>query len=176
VTGGIYGISTVRETDGDVFAYLITGDTGGEVKIIQGGSGGGGSIGYPSTGTIESQTFESTTATAFNRFFLNYNLPTNTSLKLQVAVAEYPIGCDPSSLAPGVSCCDSATYQYRGPTSTTDYFTAAAGSSNLTGSVPVMASGSYTNPGRCFRYRATLGTTDSNTTPTLNDFTVNYSP
>ena len=67
--------------------------------------------------------------------------------------------------------CNSINYDYIGwdGTSTTKFATGSA--------IPLGNIGTnYRNPGRCFRFKAFLSTTDDNQSPVLYDFLVNYSP
>jgi hypothetical protein len=181
VPGNVIRMATVKQSNGDAYAYVMTGDSGKQLKIIAGGEGGGTIGGYAMSSSLghvpafESQPVDVKDLTGvtdpitFNRFTVNYTLPTSTSIQAQVAVADYPTGCT-------VNCCQSATYDYRGPTSTSDFYTAAVGSTTLSGAVPFLATGSYVNPGHCLRYKLYLDTTDISKTPVVSDFSVNYSP
>lgn len=155
----IYGVSSVLESDGDVYSYIITTDIN-EFHIIQGGPGGK----FSTSGTFTSSTIPApdlSQSTAFNRFEVNFNQPLGTNITFQVAVAD--VGLDGT--------CATATYSFVGPDATgASYFSG-------NGIVPIGTIGSsYRNPGRCFRYRAYLTTSETTQTPTLYDFTVSYSP
>jgi prepilin-type N-terminal cleavage/methylation domain-containing protein len=159
IDSGINGITAVLEADGDAYSYIITGDASSELKIIEGGPGGQ----YASAGVFESQTLNVNHLSAFNRFFANFNLPSQTTIKFQVAVK------DPTS-----GSCSGVTFaslDFVGPDGTSlTYFTSEA-------AIPLNDDGAgFENPGQCFRFRAYLETADSSQTPTLYDFTVNYSP
>lgn len=156
---GIFGIAAIKETDGDAYAYLITGDTANELKVVQGG---------PDGYYVESGTYESPTADAdfsysrlFNYFEPETTIPTaDTTLRFQIAIA------DPVS-----NSCTNANYVFSGPDGTTNtYYTSndmIALDDNGTG---------YENPGRCLKYRAFFDTADYNQTPILEQVIINYSP
>ena len=95
----------------------------------------------------------------------NVSQPISTGISLQVAVAPAVAGN-----------CAGATFTYLGPdASSSTFFTptgAPISASVPFGSYPI----NYTNPGRCFRYKAFLTTSDPTTSPILYDVSVNYSP
>lgn len=154
---GIYGVAGVKETDGDAYAYLITGDSGNELKIVQGGPDGN----YVESGTYESAVFDPGSSVAYNRFSSSSTTPPNTTLLYQVAAA------DPVS-----DSCTGAVYNYVGPDGTGSTFFEPVGDP-----IPLDNTGAgYENPARCFRVKAYLTTTDYNTTPVISDIVVNYSP
>jgi type II secretory pathway pseudopilin PulG len=159
VNNGIYGVSSVLESDGEAYSYVVTGDNTNEFKAILGGPGGTGSNYYP-TGTFESSTFDAGITTAFNRIDSTLEIPSQTNLTYQVAVANAVNGS-----------CSGAIFSFVGPdgTANTSYGTSG-------GPIPFGSTGDYSNPGRCFRYRATLSTEDSAFTPILDDIQINYSP
>jgi type II secretory pathway pseudopilin PulG len=155
---GVNGIASVFEPDGDVFSYIITGDTSRELKLITGGGGSGGI--YTSNGTFTSQAFDLGHSVVFNRFFYNASLPANTSIQFQIAAAD-----------PGPSGCSDAAYTFIGPdlTEATKYTDGSP--------IPFNNDGiGFENPARCFKYRAFLSTADTNVTPVLKDFNFNYTP
>lgn len=154
---GLYGVAGVTESDGDTFAYLITGDDVNELKVVQGGPDGA----YLESGSYESAIFDVGYSTAFNRIEGTTNLPANTNIRYQVAVA------DPVS-----GSCNGAEYVYVGPDGTGGSYFPAEGEKIALDDDDM----GYENPGRCFRYKAFLNTSDYNQTPTLFDVTVNYSP
>jgi hypothetical protein len=160
---GIQGVSSVLQSNGYAYSYIVTGDANSELKIILGGAGGQ----YSSAGTYTSEPFDNLTETAFNRFTAMANNPPQTEISLQVAVAE---SVNDS--------CDHSNYTYIGPdrdNPETTFFTVNNGL--ITGPVPYLTTGQYyANPGRCFRYKVYLSSSDSTKTPSLFDFTVNYSP
>ena len=107
---------------------------------------GGPSGKTSSSGIFESRTFTFINPTAFNHLSYTADLPGGTAIRFQSAVSG-----------------DCSSYSY----------------------VDVDASGAipfdnpvagYTNPGRCFRYKAILTTASTLTTPILYDVTINYSP
>jgi hypothetical protein len=160
---GINGIATVVEQDGDAWSYLITGDATSEFKIIAGGPGGQ----FATTGTFTSSIFDVTTVlgpdreTAFNRINVTADVPVQTSLSFQIAIADPISG----------SCTDS-NYVYVGPDGTSSTFFAPP-----TGVIPLNDDNTgYENPAGCFRYRAFLSTNNAGSTPVLYDVSVNYSP
>lgn len=158
VTGGIYGISSVLQSDGYAYSYIVTGDTNAELKIILGGAGGQ----HSQSGTFESSIFDASQSAAFNRISATINKPSQTDLLLQVAVA-----------SAANNSCNNANFTYIGPDGTSgSYFT---GTSSISSAIPLITIGNYSNPGRCFRYKAFLSTADIMQTPVLYDVSVNYS-
>jgi hypothetical protein len=158
---GVNGVASVLQSNGYAYSYIITGDASSELKIILGGAGGQ----YSSAGIFESSPFDVTTVglnqTAFNRFDATFLQPPQTTIGFQVAVANAVSGS-----------CTGASYTFIGPgrtSNTTDLYTSGS-------SVPLFSSGSYTNPGRCFKYKVYFTSSDVTQTPELYDFTVNYSP
>ena len=155
IDSGINGVASVVEADGDAYSYIITGDSDSELKIIEGGPGGQ----YSSSGTFTSSYFDATTSAVFINFVPNFSQPSQTTVRFQVAVAD----------AVNNSCVN-ALYSFVGPNGYgNDYYTTA-------GTIPTITSGNYTNPGRCFKYKAYLDTTDATFSPTVNDMTINYLP
>lgn len=151
------GISSVLETDGDVYSYIITGDLNSELKIIEGGPGGA----FSQTGTFESSTFDAQNQSAFYRIYPTFLKLSQTDITFQVAGAD---------VNPLTGNCTGTTFNFVGPDgAATTYFTNSA-------AIPTSISGNYKNPSRCFRYKAFLSTTDITQSPTLYDVTVNYSP
>jgi len=159
IATGVNGIASVQEEDGDTYSYIITGDATSELKIIQGGGGGGGGT-YTSAGSFESSILDASHSSMFNRFDVTaISPPPDTTLTYQVSIVD----------AVGGSCA-SATYTYVGPDKTTGtYFTTSS-------QLPLGTAVGYTNPGRCFRYKTYMTTSNSNNTPILYDLSVNYSP
>lgn len=154
VDTGVRGLASVKETDGDAFSYIITGDASAELKIIEGFAG------EVLSGSYESKTFDAGSSAAFNRFTASATVPTGTTIAYQVAVA------------PAVSgSCGTANFDFIGPDGTgSTEFTAS------TNPIPLLTSGGYQNPGRCMRYKVIFTTTDPSIMPVLNDITINYSP
>lgn len=163
VDSGINGIASVLEADGDIYSYIITGDATTEFKIIEGGPGGS----YATSGEFESATLPDPGDTVvFNRFSATVSQPSQTTIKLQVAVANAVDGS-----------CTNSPFTFVGPNgSVSDYFYPSGNSINAAVPVSTSGPGSYINPGRCFRYKVFFTTTDILQSPTLYDFTVNYSP
>ena len=161
VDTGVHGVASIVEADGNAFSYIVTGDADAEFKIIEGGPGGS----YATSATFESQTFDSGYATAFNRVIANVSQPALTTIRMQVAVTSAVSGSCPAS---------SSSYSYLGPGGDSgQYFTPSNGV--ITALVPLITSGNYINPGRCFRYKVFLDTTDSGQSPVFYDANVNYS-
>ena len=161
---GINGVAGILQADGDAYSYIITGDTTAELKIIPGGDGGGG--GYMSSGTFESQTIPipiPANDTSFNRFEVLVNHPSQTDIYFQVAVAKAINNS-----------CSGVTFNFVGSDGTSSTFfttTETSGPQTFSYSIPPSI-----NPGRCFRYKAYLSTTDSTRAPTFYQIDVNYSP
>lgn len=155
ITNGATGVSAIQEVDGDVYAYLISGASNDQFKIIEGGNGGI----YAGSGTFESDTFDATNSVLFNRFIANVTQPASTNIKMQVTVATNCAG----------------PFNYIGPDQTSGSYFEPVGAS-ISAQIPLGDYGNYHNPGRCFRYKAWFSTSDSGQSPVLNDVTVNYSP
>ncbi len=154
---GFNDLTSVSEADGDNFVYMVANTNVNELKIIQGGPDGR----YLDSGTLVSTIYNPGYQTAFNRIVATSSTPTNTSIQLQIALA------DPVS-----GSCNSAVYNYVGPDGTSGSFFGSTG-----GVIAINDDGSgYENPAQCMRYKAFFSTTDFNTTPILYDVTINYSP
>jgi len=156
---GINGVASVLQGNGYAYSYIITGDSNAELKIILGGAGEEGGE-YSEAGSFTSHPFDAGYTTAFNRFDTVFAQPSQTTIKFQVAIAE-DIG----------GSCDGANYSFIGPDGTDQTFFTSS-----TASIPLLSSGDYRNPGRCFEYKAFLTTNDSTQTPELDSFMINYSP
>src|SRR3989338_8268204 len=156
ISSGVYGVASVRETDGDAFSYIITGDGTGELKIIQGGPDGT----YLESGTYESATLDMGADVAFNRLITNSVLPNGTTLDFQLSIT-HDIG----------GSCNGVTFNYVGPDGTSNTYFPESG-----GTISLSDSGGYVNPGRCVRYKARLMTTDYYVTPEILNVALNYSP
>lgn len=153
----INAISSVTESDGDSYSYLLTNDASKEFQMIQGGPGGGGA-GSAKIGVFDSQPFTPAGLATFNRFDVNTTLPAGTYAYYQVAITNKVAGS-----------CVGANYTFVGPgKDPTQWF---SGSS----SIPLGQSTGYNNPGECFKYRVSLSTDNLGTTPTFNDITLSYS-
>lgn len=162
VATGINGISTVLQSNGYAYSYILTGDSASELKIILGGAGAGSN--YNSSGVFESFIFDAGREVAWNSISVVADVPNNTTLKFRVAVKQAV-----SNSCSGVTFNDG---DFVGPDGqSTSYFTSSGGllSYNSTGN-------GYRNPGRCAKYRAYLDTTDSTQTPVVYDVQLNYSP
>ena len=153
-TNGFNDMTSIAEADGDKYVYLVGNTAANELKIIQGGPDGP----FLEAGTYESTTIDLGSNATFNRFDVVENLPPNTSIQYQLAIADAISGS-----------CSGVSFSFVGPDLT-------AGTKFATGSaIPLSSSGSFKNPGRCLRYKAYLSTTDYNVTPTLLDISFNYS-
>lgn len=154
--GGVFDIATIVQDNGDAYAFITTGQAESELKIIEGGPGGA----YSTTGTYESAVFDANSTTAFNRISHTADVPTQTTLRFQVAAAQAIDGS-----------CESVDFTFVGPDGTINtYF-------DHEQSIPFKISGSgYRNPAQCFKYKAFFNTNDLLVTPLLEDVTVNYSP
>ena len=158
---GIGGVSSIIQPDGRVFSYIISGEAHDQFKVIEGGSGGT----YASDGTFESMFIDAGYSTSFNRFTANITQPSQTTLKMQIAVA-----------APVSNSCQNASYLYVGPAGQTDQYFVPQ-SSEITGIIPYGAfETDYQNPNRCLKYKLWFHTDDANQTPVFNDVGINYSP
>ena len=168
-SSGFNDLTSVSEADGDNFVYLVANTTQKQLKVIEGGPD---NAIYDASGTFESQTFDTASVDgsnlnrAFNRILADISQPTNTTIQLQTAVA------------PAVNnSCNGVTFNYVGPDGTSNsYFTASG--ATIAGIIPLadyIPNSNYDNPGRCFRYKAYLSTTDQTITPIMDDITVNYS-
>jgi len=157
----VNAITSVLRSDGNAFSYILTNSSGAEFQSIMGGPGGK----FATSGTFESQTYDTGHQTAFNRFFTTINFtPGVTNIKFQIAVKDSINGdCQDTSFG---------DLDFIGPDgSPYSYFT----SDNA--AIPLNDDGvGYENPGQCFRFRSYLETTDALQTPIFYDFTVNYSP
>ncbi len=162
VAGGVNAISSVLQTDGYAYSYIVTGDTHAELKIILGGAGAGSN--YVSAGVFESATFDAGKRVAWNTISTTASTPLNTILQFKVALKDAI-----NNSCSGVSFVDNDFVGPDGQTST--YFPASGGI------LPFSSDGNgYENPGRCMRYRAYLSSLDSTQTPVVYDVSLNYSP
>ena len=162
IDAGINDVASILEADGDAYSYIMTGDANKEFQILEGGPGGS----YASSGIYESATFDPGYMTANNRLSATYSVPSGTSIEFQVSMAT-PTG-NPSV------CPSSGNYTFVGPSGTeSDYFTPYSGQAIT---FPFGSYQLYTNPGQCFRYKVFFSTTNTSSTPVLNDVTINYAP
>jgi type II secretory pathway pseudopilin PulG len=162
VSGGVYGISSILNSDGNAFSYITTGDTDKPFKIIEGGDGAAG----PGSGTFTSSPLSVSYPTSVNYFSADVDQPTNTTIQMQVAGAD--LGSDGT--------CATASYTFVGPDGLpSSYFTDSDG--KISGSVPFGShSTNYINPARCFKYKTYFSTGDSGKTPVLKQTDFNHSP
>lgn len=156
ITNGAYAVASVLQSDNYAYSYIVTGDTNAELKMILGGAGGQ----YSTSGTFISGALDAGSTVAYNRFIANFSQPDQTTIKFQVAVAAAVSGS-----------CSGATYYFVGPDATqASYFTSS-------GPIPFATNGiGYSNPGRCFKYKADFSTNEVTSAPVLYDISVNYSP
>lgn len=154
---GVNGVSSVLEADGDAYSYIITGEVSREFQMIEGGPGGQ----YILSGTFESQTFASPSASNprqifLNRFDANISKPVQTEIKLQIAGETNLNGS-----------CSGVGFNFVGPDGTANSYFTAADDSTIKATIPVSLT--------CYRYKAYLTTSDRNATPVLYDIATNYS-
>ncbi|MBP9716647.1 MAG: type II secretion system protein [Candidatus Levybacteria bacterium] len=154
---GFNDLTSVSEADSDNFVYMVANTTLNELKIIEGGPD---DAVFVSTGSYTSAPFDAASESMFNRFFTTTNVPSQTTLNFQVAVADSVSGS-----------CTNANYVYVGPDGTDGtFFTSSA-------ELPKNSDGSgFENAGRCMRYKVYMTSSDQLQTPTVFDFGVNYSP
>ncbi len=155
---GFNDLTSVTEADTDTFVYMVANTPDHQLKLIEGGP----DVTYSASGTLESATFDAGSNVIFNRLSATINTPSGTSINFQAAVAN-----------PVSGSCAGAIFTFLGPAGTSD---PADVYSATGGQIYLGSSGSYVNPGRCFRYKAYFYSSDSNTTPILNDVSVNYTP
>jgi hypothetical protein len=150
---GISDIDTVVDAQGNAFSYIVSKDPTKEFKILRGGPGNGheDGYGYPSTGSFTSSIIDSTSTTSqYFTFKWTGTVPAATTLKLQ--------------LRTGTSIGDIASQTFVGPDGTSStYFT-----SQTATSIP----GSLNNK-QYIQYKAFF-TSDTFSTPVLNDITITY--
>ncbi len=174
IDSGVNAVSSVLEADGDVYSYIITGDASSEFKIIEGGAGSQ----FSNSGTYESATFDPFSVDvgafprSFNRFIATVINPSQTTIKMQAAVAP----------ANGSNTCTGVSFTFVGPNGNAaldgtgqpvDYFSPTG--NTVTALIPLVATGNYQNPGRCFRYKIWFNTSDPTQTPIFEDIIINYS-
>lgn len=153
---GIYGVDAIIESDDDAYSYIVTADSDAEFKVIEGGPGAD----EPLSGWYESAPFDAERSSAFNRLVAEEDVPEGTLSTYQVAVTN-----------PDDGDCDNADYVFVGPDGTIDSYYSG------NGVIPFLSiTDGYDNPGRCFRYRVNLQTTDIDLTPFFRSILVNYSP
>jgi hypothetical protein len=157
--GGLTGVASTQEANGEVFAYVITNNPSQDLKVIQGGPDVVEGK-YVATGTYESATFDAGSAVIFNRLLASVNLPAGTDIKFQVASADAVSNS-----------CNGVTFNFVGPDSSSASFFPSSG-----GTIQLSTTGVFKNPARCFRYKAFFTTTITDNTPTIDKVTINYSP
>ncbi|OGH47225.1 MAG: hypothetical protein A3A51_01705 [Candidatus Levybacteria bacterium RIFCSPLOWO2_01_FULL_39_10] len=162
IDSGINGVSSVLQSDGFAYSYIITGDASAELKIILGGAGAGGGI-YSPDGLFESATIDAGGEVAWNTLVASTSASQNTTLQFRVAVKDEVGGS-----------CGSVTF------SDSDFVGAdglvSSYFSKEGGLIPFDNDGTaYENPGRCARYRAYLSTTDITESPVVYEVSLNYS-
>ncbi len=155
IDSGVNGVSSILESDGDAYSYIITGDSSSELKIIEGGPGGQ----YAVSGTFTSSIFDATKSATFNRFDVQSTIPNQTNIRYQFAITDAVSGS-----------CSNAAYTFIGPdkTDTTFFATSSA--------LPLSSSGPYKNPAQCLRYKVYFDTLDRLQSPIFEDIVINYSP
>jgi hypothetical protein len=156
-SGGLSGVASTQEANGEVFAFVITTTKTNALKVIQGGPDVASGT-YAASGTYESATYDAGSSVVFNRFLASVSAPSGTTLKFQVAATDAVAGS-----------CSGVSFNFVGPdNSSASYF-------EPSGAIPLSSSGTFKNPSRCFRYRGYFTTTNTNLTPTINSVTLNYS-
>lgn len=166
IDSGVNGVSSVLESDGDAYSYIITGDSNGEFKMIEGGPGGQ----FASAGTYESPIMgypSSSTPSqiSLNRFIANISKTDLNNLKIQVGATDAVNGS-----------CSGVNLTYVGPDGSTGSFFNPSSNLLIEGTIPTGVFGAYKNPGYCYGYKAYLSTTDITSSPVLYDISTNYSP
>ena len=172
INSGVNGIDTVFASSGRAYSYIITGDAGSELKIIEGGPGASGGD-YYLTGTFISQIFDASqiatgsTEAAFNRISAGITKPSaQTDVKLQFAGGDSVDGS-----------CANTTFVFVGPDGTENSFFSSTDGATIVGTLPFSDNGTgYENPARCFRYQALFTTNDPTLTPIVSDVTMALSP
>ena len=162
VTGGVNAISSVLQTDGYAYSYIVTGDSHTELKIILGGAGAGSN--FVSSGVFESSTFDAGKEVAWNTLSSTVSAPLNTTLQFKVAL-KHAINNSCGS----VSFAASDFVGNDGQSSS--YFPSGGGVLPFDNNGP-----GYENPAQCERYRAYFSTSDSTQTPVIYDVALSYSP
>ncbi|MDO8270096.1 MAG: hypothetical protein Q7T54_05520 [Candidatus Levybacteria bacterium] len=155
ISSGAHAVSSVLQSNGYAYSYVATGDSNQELKIILGGSGGT----FSNNGTFTSGPIDPGGSVVYNYFTPSFIKPIGTNIQFKVAVAQAVNNN-----------CNEASYTFLGPDGTENSFFSGEGA------IPFNTSGTYTNPGRCFKFMAYLSTTDYTSSPILYDATVNYSP
>ena len=152
------GVTAINAVDSIIqgqyaFSYILTDNASQEFQIVEGGI----PATFSSSGTFTSQPIPIPTLVVdanFNRLTATVASPSATTIKFQVAGAAQVAGS-----------CTGATYTF------VDLISPTITGSTLAGIIPT-----YESPARCFKYKASLTSSDSNQTPVIYDVTVNYSP
>lgn len=153
---GINGVDSVLEDDGDAYSYIVVNDADLEFRIVAGGLGGG----YSASGTFISKFFDAVNTTAFNYVEAHTTAPNQTTVRYQLAVAD-AVAND----------CTNANYVFVGPDGDpSSYYTTEREIFWNDDGI------GFENPGRCFKYRVLLESSDTSATPSFDDITINYSP
>lgn len=146
IDSGVYAVSSVLQSNGNAYSYIATGDAGAELRIIEGGPGGGGS---GSNGLFESETLP-VPDPGHDVVFNSFSGTVDPDLSYKI------------SIKPGISgSCSGVSY------SDSDFM------SIVSGPLPLGIIGAgYANPGECMRYRVY----DSGDFSKPFSVTFNYSP
>lgn len=146
IDSGVYDVSSILQSDQHAYSYISTGDAGAELKIIEGGPGGGGN---GSNGLFESATLP-TPDPGHDVAFNSFTATVDPDLSYKI------------SIKPGIGgSCSAVTFL------DSDF------TSFIPGPLPLGTLGSgYTNPGECLRYRVY----DSGSTTKSFTINFNYSP
>lgn len=153
---GFNDLTYVIEGDRDTFVYMVANTPLNELKIIQGGPDGT----YLDSGTYESVVKDLESMVGLNRLSTTATISAGTTLQFQLAAT-----------SPVAGSCAGATYTYVGPDGTTGTYFPSSG-----GTIPLTGVSGFANPAQCVKYKAYLTTTDYNTTPSLLDASINFSP
>jgi len=147
-------IAFTHSTNTDFSSGILTNTTvtavlDGEVTLSSG-----------TTGTYESAPLDANGSSSFAYLSFTTFVPNNSSVKMQVAVAD-----------PVNNSCATASYNYVGPNGTDQtYF-------DPSGAIPFDGDNSgYENPGRCFKYKAFFTNVVQTEKPELRSVTITYTP
>lgn len=150
IDSGIYAISSVLQADQHAYSYITTGDTGAELKIIEGGPGTGGVGGNGTYESPQTLSFPENEVPGHDVVFNSFTATVDPNLSYKIAI-KHGVG----------GSCSGVTF------SDSDF------TSFVPGPLPLATMGSgYTNPGECLRYRAI----NSGTSPITFTINFNYSP
>jgi hypothetical protein len=124
---GVYAVSSILQADLHAYSYIATGDAGAELKIIEGGPGGGGN---GSNGMYESETLPIPDP-GHNVAFNNFTATVDPDLSYKISIKQGIGGS-----CTGVTFSDSDFIPF------------------IPGPLPLdILGGGYINPGQCMRYR-----------------------